>query len=269
MNTQYIDDHAELSFDELRALLAVVLRAGQLLLMHGADAHRVEETITRMGTALGAVSMEVYVTPTGIIASATNGHEHRTNIRRVVSSAVDLSRIEAINELSRRVANEELDHRAVAAELEQIAHTPRQYGRWLTVATVALSCACFSQLFGGGWQEFVIAFVAGAAGLIVRQELARRNTGPLLQVAPAAFAATLVAVATGWVTGAAQLDVGVPAGILPLVPGVPLINALSDLLGSDFVSGITRAAQALLVAAEIAVGVAIALDVLRIVGFGV
>ncbi len=269
MNTRYSDDHAELSFDELRAVLAVVLRAGQLLLMHGADAHRVEETIYRMGTALGAVGMEVYVTPTGIIASTTNGHEHRTNIRRVISSAVDLSRIEAINHLSRRIASEGLDHRAVEAELERIAHSPRHYGRWLTVGTVALSCACFSQLFGGGWQEFVIAFVAGAVALLVRQELARRNMGPLLQVAPAAFSATLVAVLIGWMIGAAQLDVGVPAGILPLVPGVPLINALSDLLGSDFVSGITRAAQTLLVAAEIAVGVAIALDVLRLVGLGV
>ncbi len=262
------DTPGELSFDQLRAVLAVALRAGQLLLTHGADAHRVEETVHHIGTGLGAVGLEVYVTPTGIIASATNGYEHRTNIRRVAMGSVDLSRIEAINQLSRRIKQDLLDHHAVGVELERIAHAPRNYGRWTTVAIVALACGCFSQLFGGGWREFMVAFCAGGVALLVRQELVRREVGPLLEITPAAFSATSVAGLMSLVIGPMQFDIGVPAGILPLVPGVPLINALSDLLANDYVSGVTRVAQAILIAAEIAVGVALALDIARVTGLG-
>lgn len=258
-----------LTFDELRSVLTVVLRAGQLLLEYGADAHRVEETVHRMGTALGAAWLEIYVTPTAIIASATNGQEHRTNIRRVPGVGIDLSRIDAINRLSRRIGRERLDLRTVEAELEQIAQMPRHYGRPLTVVTVGLACGCFALLFGGGPLEFAIGGLGAALSLLVRQELVRLGVGLLLQIAPAAFVATLLTVVLARLAQASSFDIVVPAGVLPLVPGIPLINALSDLLSYDLVSGVTRAAQAVLIAAQIAVGVALALDLLRLFGLGV
>lgn len=259
---------ANLSFDDLRTVLTVTLRAGQLLLEHGADTHRVEETVHRMGTALGAAWMDVYVTPTGIIASATNGEEHRTKIRRVVAVSVDLSRIDAINQLSRRITREGLHCEDVAGELERIAQMPRHYGRWTTILIVAIGCGCFSQLLGGGWREFVAALLAAGLAITTRQELVRRKIGPLLQITPAAFVATIGAMTAGWLLETEGLDLIVPSAILPLVPGVPLITALSDLLASDFVSGVTRLAQATLIAAEIAVGVAIAMHVIELIGIG-
>lgn len=257
-----------LSFTDLRAVLKVTLHAGQLLLEHGADAHRVEETIQRMGHALGVVSMDVYVTPTGIIASASNGQEQRTIIQRVRMGAVDLSRIDAINHLSRRIEAEQLDLVTVAARLDTIARRRRGYGQPLTLATLALACACFALLFGGGWRDMLIAAVGATVVVLVRQKLTTFDVGLLLQITPAALAGALVALVLGRLIGSAQVDVFVPSSILPLVPGVPLINALSDLLASDFVSGVTRAAQALLISAEIAVGVALALDVMRWLGWG-
>jgi uncharacterized membrane protein YjjP (DUF1212 family) len=56
--------------------------------------------------------------------------------------------------------------------------------------------------------------------------------------------------------------------VLHLVPGVPLVTALNDLLGNFLVSGVTRAAQAALIVIEIGVGVALALALLRAVGWG-
>lgn len=261
--------HPPLSFDELRDVLRVTLRAGQLLLEHGSDAHRVEETMHRMGTALGAVWMDVYVTSTGIIASATNGREHRSNIQRVVGGSIDLSRIDAINHVARRIASEALDCGAVAVELERIAQRPRHYGYWTTVGVVALACGCFSQLFGGNWIELGIAMLGATLALLVRQALMVRGTVLLLQIPVAACIATLGVILLSLLLETKQYDITVPAAVLPLVPGVPLINAFSDLFASDYVSGIARAAQAVLIAAEIAVGVALALDIVRAFGVGV
>ena len=42
-----------------------------------------------------------------------------------------------------------------------------------------------------------------------------------------------------------------------LVPGVPLTNAMREILAGDIYSGLSRAAEAILTAAAIALGVAV------------
>lgn len=264
-----VQPNTELTQADLRAVLTAALRAGQLLLEAGADTQRVEETVQRIGTALGAAAMEVYVTPTGIIASALSGPEHRTRIVRVRTSSVDLSRVDAINRLSRRVAQDGMMVDEVDAALQVIATQPRRYNRTITVAMTALACACLSLVFGGGGREFVAVFAAAALALLVRQAMTTRGAGLLLQVPPAAFASTLVVVVGGQLLGVDRFAIAVPAAVLHLVPGVPLITALNDLLGNFLVSGVTRAAQAALIVIEIGVGVALALALLRAVGLGV
>ncbi len=253
----------------LRTALTVALRAGQLLLEAGADTQRVEETMHSIGTALGASAMEVYVTPTGIIGSALSGPEHRTRIVRVRTIGVDLSRIDAINRLSRRAAHNNLTPDEVNAALDAIAKQPRRYNRFVTVAMTGLACACLSQIFGGGWPEFVAVFVSAAASLVVRQELTARGAGLLLQVPPAAFIATVVVWLVGALVGMERFPIAVPSAVLYLVPGVPLITSLNDLLGNFLISGVARAAQAALIVIEIGVGVALAVALLRAVGLHV
>src|SRR4051812_7407517 len=91
-----------LSRDDLGDVLRIAMRAGQIMLENGSNTARVEETVHHIGTALGAQGLDVYVTPSGIIASATSHDEHRTLTQRVIKSGIDLSRFAAVLELSRR-----------------------------------------------------------------------------------------------------------------------------------------------------------------------
>ncbi|MFN7210790.1 MAG: threonine/serine exporter family protein, partial [Aggregatilineales bacterium] len=68
---------------ELAAALSAVLRIGVLVLRSGAASFRTQEVMARCAAALGIEQLEAYVTPTGIIASASSGGEHRTQIRQV------------------------------------------------------------------------------------------------------------------------------------------------------------------------------------------
>jgi uncharacterized membrane protein YjjP (DUF1212 family) len=170
-----VQPNTELTQADLWAALTVALQAGQLLLEAGADTQRVEETMQRIGTALGAAAMEVYVTPTGIIASALSRPEHRTRIVRVRTSSVDLSRIDAINRLSRRAAQDGMTVNEVDAAFQAIAAQPRRYHRAATVAMTPLACACLSLLFGGGGREFAVVFAAAALALLVQQAMTARG----------------------------------------------------------------------------------------------
>jgi Uncharacterized conserved protein len=77
--------------EELRDVIDLSLWAGQLLLQHGAEAERVEETVHRLGTALGCDWLDVLVSPNAIIATTSSGPEFRTKVRRVVGMRVDMT----------------------------------------------------------------------------------------------------------------------------------------------------------------------------------
>jgi uncharacterized membrane protein YjjP (DUF1212 family) len=115
----------------------------------------------------------------------------------VVSLGVDLGKVTALNDLSRRIINGELDRFQARTELEHIDHMPRSYNRWLVVVMVGLACAAFSRLFGGDWIIFGITFGASAVAMFLRQELAHRHFNPLLVVVACAFVAGCLASTAG------------------------------------------------------------------------
>lgn len=249
-----------LSRDALRNVLTTALRAGQLMLENGANTARVEETVHRMGTALGAEWMDVYVTPQGIIASAVSHHEHRTRIQRVTKSGVDLSRVAAVMDVSRRTERGELTIAAALDALDRIARQPRLYGVWLTTLAVALGCAGFAVLFGGGLGEFVVVLLAAACGQALRHSLLHRNLDRLMTTAFVAASASALALAFATV-----LPLAVPIGVKPavaitgsvllLVPGVLMVSSTADMVRGDITSGVARATAALLAVMSIGAGI--------------
>ena len=249
---------------DLREILELALRAGQLLLENGAETWRVEETVNRLGVALGAEWMEIYPTPTGIISSTVAGGEHRTRIRRVTNLGVDLSRVGEVLALSRRAAQGKLGREVVRTELERIARLPRAYPSWLTVAVVALACACFGALSGAGVHEFGLSLPAATVTVLVRNGLNRFFGRPvLLTVALSAFVGTSAAIGATMLMPCQSPELVIIASIISLLPGVPMINSIADLINANYVSGLARGAQAALFLAAIATGMVISLALFR------
>jgi uncharacterized membrane protein YjjP (DUF1212 family) len=250
-----VDIRPALSRDDLGDVLRIAMRAGQLMLENGANTARVEETIHHIGTALGAQGLEVYVTPSGIIASATSHGEHRTLTQRVFKSAIDLSRFAAVLELSRRAAAGELSRPDVRAELERIAVQPRVYGQWTTVLAVAAACTCFAALFGAGPIEALAVFVSAGVAQQVCAWLAPINLSRLLATGIVAALAAGLALALANLLGAAAPGIAVLGSVLLLVPGVLMVSSVSDLFRGDTISGIARATSAFLLLGAISTGI--------------
>ncbi|MCC6606721.1 MAG: threonine/serine exporter family protein [Anaerolineae bacterium] len=249
-----------LAYHELRDIIDLSLWAGQLLLQHGATSQRVEESVHRIGTGLGCDWLDILVSPNVISITATSGSEFRTKLRRVVSLGVDLGKVTALNDLSRRIINGELDRFQARTELEHIDHMPRSYNRWLVVVMVGLACAAFSRLFGGDWIIFGITFAASAVAMVLRQELAHRHFNPLLVVVACAFVAGCLASTAGLFHLSDQPETALAAAVLLLVPGVPLINAAQDLIRGHMITGLARGVTGLLISLAIALGLLLALS---------
>lgn len=68
----------------------------------------------------------------------------------------------------------------------------------------------------------------------------------------------MLMVQMGLVMNTNQVIIGT---IIPLVPGVPLTNAVRDLMSGDLVAGVARGAEAAVSSMSIAGGVAVALTI--------
>lgn len=252
--------------EALRDVIDLALWAGQLLLQYGAESERIEQTIHRLGTGLGCDWMDILVSPNVIAVTTISGAEFRTKIRRVIGLNVNLTIISAINRLSRRVEDGELDRFGVRKELDRISKIKSHYNRWLVVAMVGLACASFSRLFGGDAAVFVVTFIASAAAMVVRQELSRRYFNQFLVVIVTAFAAGVLASAADLLNLSGQPETALAASVLLLVPGVPLINAAEDLITGHMVTAVVRGIVGGIISLSIALGLLLAISLMGVRG---
>jgi uncharacterized membrane protein YjjP (DUF1212 family) len=255
-----------LTYEELREVIDLALWTGQLLLQHGAETQRIEETVHRMGTGLGADWMDILITSSGIVVTANSGGEFRTKTRRVVHMGVNMNIVAEINNLSRQVSSGEIDRDEAKRELRRISDTPHNYNRWTVVFAVGLSCAAFSRLFGGDMPAFLVTFIASSTAMFVRQTMMRRHFNPLVNVIVTAFVAGLIASSATVFELGEHPQAALAASVLLLVPGVPLINAAEDLLKGYIITGTARGANGALISLCIALGLLLAMALTGVSG---
>ncbi len=252
--------------ETLRDVIDLALWAGQMLLQTGADAERVEETVHRIGTDLGAEWVDALVSPNALIVTTTSGDEFRTKVRRVNNMGVNMAIVEGISHLTHRVTEGKMDRFAVRAELERLDELPREYNRWVVVLTVGFACAAFCQLFGGDFPVTVVTFFASAAAMFVRQELTSHHFNNFLVVIGTAFTAGLIASLATTLQLGERPNLALMASVLLLVPGVPLINSIQDMIRGHIVIGLVRGITGLVISLCIALGLLLAMQLMGVSG---
>ncbi|MFW5709198.1 MAG: threonine/serine ThrE exporter family protein [Chloroflexota bacterium] len=254
-----------LHHDELTDIIDLALWAGQMLMQHGAEASRIEETVHHIGTGLGCDWLDVLILSQGITVTATSGGEFRTKARRVTRMGVNFSVVDMVNDLSHRVYHQQVDRFELRSALQTVSTTPEHYNRWLVVGLVGLACGAFSRLFGADMQIVLMTIAASSMAMFVRQELTARYLNSFLVVVLTAFTAGIFASLPALLDIGASPELALAASVLLLVPGVPLISAVEDILQGHFGTGLARGAFSALIALGIAIGLSIAM---RITGAG-
>ncbi len=239
----------------LDKLAHLTLQLGRILLLNGSDTEQVQALMARFTSAFG-VEMNLMVSYEAVLVTLISGEHIRTKIGyRLPGAGVGMAAIEAINRLVDDVGGGGVRLDEIPSALEAIEHQPPLYPRWLVVVALGVTAASLSRLFGGDWLACLAAGLAGTIGTAVRLELGRRHVNPVLS----AFIVALLSGVVGGVavrfgsSDAAALALVAPAMIL--VPGVPLINGILDMIRNHMTMGISRLGFAALVVLAIALGV--------------
>jgi len=248
-----------LTYEELKDLVDVLLHIGQAMLQSGAASFRTEETMASLGLGLGADRVDIWIMPTGIIATVVSGEEEHTRVGRVGTIGVNMAQILAFDQLARQVVEEGSTLDDVRVRVEAIRSTPRELPGWVVVLAVGLACGAFCRNLGGGWPEFMAATAGAGVAQSLRMFFHRLGVNFLILT----VLCSLIAALTAW--GVLQAvpghspALGLIASVLLMVPGVLSVTTVIDLTNYDIVSGLVRGALALIITLSIGVGVLLAL----------
>lgn len=244
----------------LERAMGIAVLAGEIMLQNGAETYRVEETVEHIARACGAYKAESFVVPTGVFVTVTDDGGHSlTTMRRIRSRTINLERVAKINEISRQLVEGRMESDQAYRELEYIA---RQYVGFSLFPSMMASGAVggsYAVMQGGILLEVVAAFTAALSVRYVAHIVFRLKGVGFAFEFLGGMATAAIGGMVHFLYPAIGRDIIIISGIMPLVPGVAITNAIRDVIAGDLVSSVSKGLEALLTAVAVSMGVVIVL----------
>lgn len=266
-----------LSYPEQQRITRVCVRCALLLMQYGAESVVVVDLTKRLGMALGVSGVECGLSFNAITLTTLYNGQCITTVRNTVHQGINVAILVQIQQIildteSLRTspawdnsANEYLVS-DIEKRLDSIDRTP--YPNNTMAFFVGLSCASFAYLNGGGFIIALVTLVAGFCAMRTRLYLSVHHFNPFVVVIISAFVATLLGAVAYFLNLGDNADIAVASSVLLLVPGFPIINALSDILKGYINMGVGRWMFATMLTLSACVGIVIALILLQIPHWG-
>lgn len=237
-------------------LLTCALDIGENMLISGAEIGRVEDSIRLICSAYGCLRTDVFTITSSIVVSIEDTERRfYTQSRRIIGTQTNLTRLDRLNALSRRICAEKPDYETVQASLEKILQQ-RRYPLWLEILCSAMIGGAFAVFFGGGLADALVAAVLGAFLRVTTFGLGLIHTNQILVNVIATFCLSVLAIlSVRWGLGgdANKIIIG---NIMLLIPGIAFTTALRDIINGDTLSGLLGLCEAILRALAVAIGFA-------------
>ncbi len=245
----------------LQARIQLLLQTGKMLMENGADTNRVVRDMNRLAVYMGFQENQLRLHILNSVILVDLKAETGTNFCQCEVRGVNMDVIAKVSRLIWRAAEEHYCLEDYKAALEAIEATPKKYSPLTTCYATALACAALSILFGGDLPAAVSTAICAVIGIRARGVLTGYGVNPYACVGLSSFAATFFAwLAQSYVVSATPWIPMVACGLV-FIPGVPLINAVDDLVNNYIASGMTRAMNALLIIGGMTFGVVLAMKV--------
>lgn len=222
-------------------LANLVLDIATYLLASGAHCGRVNRNINRMANVWG-FDVHLQLTFKGVLTTIKD----RNNLINVVTRyreapehSIHLNVISEVSALSWRVHDDKLTLEEAEREFANIKAI-KPYNTLVIATAVAFSCAGLCLFSMGDYLNALVAFVAAFVGYLVRSAIAKLEYNAMISITVAAFITTLItSVATTLNIGSTP-EAAMATAVLYLIPGVPLINSVIDLIEGYISSSINR-----------------------------
>jgi len=235
-------------------ILRRLLDMGQTMLSKGAGVRRVEDTLQRMGLALGASEMHVFAISSSLLVTMKlpDGSAFTQSRRINRPDDTDFFCIEELNALSRKCCAGQLSFEDLDASLEQIMSRRTSSKKILAGSMLAAGSLCV--FFGGSLADGIFAALTGALIVVMQIYFSPLASSRMIFNLVSSFVSGTVICLLCQFIDILHPDKIMIGDIMLLIPGIALTNAIRDVMTGDTISGIMKLVESLLWAGALACG---------------
>ena len=237
-------------------ILARAIDIGQRMLVTGAEVSRVERTINFICRAYGVRHVDVMVITSSIIVTIRGDDIGVvTQMRRVPGQNFDFQRLKALNQLSREICAHPITSDEIKKRIRAI-DTMDGISLKASVFYWALIAASFSAFFGGRLEDAVCAGIVGVLLRLLQYLLGQTKLNAYFSLVLLSFVGGMLANSFMWFgmdIHPAAINMG---NIMPVIPGLALMNSIRDMFSQETISGLLKCAEAFILSLLIATGFA-------------
>lgn len=249
---------------ELKDVCIFLAKYASVMLGCAATCSRIQKNINRMASVQG-FQVELTILPSHCIVTLTDAegktYSHSSTIAHLPN---DYALNTRLSHLSWRVAEGKISIQEAAEDFPHLLKSERYYD-WVVLWLVSAANAAFCRIFGGDWIAMAIVAVATLVGFTMKILLTREHVNYMLLTVACAFSAAVVGTAGYVFKGiTATPDVALATSVLFLIPGIPYINSVNDMLTDHYLCGFARFMKATIITVCITIGLSAAFFLMKI-----
>lgn len=246
----------------------LALDIGTFLLASGAHSGRVVNNIKRMAISWG-FHVELQPTFKGLLITVQNMDNLEDSVTMFKQSpphVVHLEVLTKVSHLSWDVYEKGLTIDETEDAFEDIKQMPH-YKSWIISIAVGFACAGLCLFSMGDLINASVAWIAAFTGSMARFKISDLGFNPMISISIAAFISTMITGLGSIYNVGSMPESAMATAVLYLIPGVPLINSIIDIIEGYMSSAMNRAMFACFILLCIATGMTLSITLMGINNF--
>lgn len=230
----------------------------------GATCIRMEKNVYRMAEAFD-VKVDMSIMPSHVTMTgwAGDGLESFTLVRTVCRQAISFNMNTRLSKLSWDVADGRCGLDEAVSRFERIKCT-EPANKWMVLVLVALANASFCRLFGGDPVSMFVVFVSTLCGYRIKQMMLGNGMDVRFVFVCSSFFSSVLSAGCHLFGWGDTPQVALGSSVLYLVPGIPYINSVSDMLDGHYLCAFSRLMNGVVLTACLSLGLICGLLILNL-----
>jgi len=245
---------------DINKKMEFILNVAQSLAERGATADKIisHTKLVAASMQIPAKNFNLKVMPSVLYLNVFDGEKMNHSFRNYENRGVDMDIVNLISAFTLKAAKKNYTPQQFQDVLQRIIGRRKIYSPPQVVLATGLFCGALCILFGGDFLAAVYTAVCAAIGKIFQLKLLKLGVNHFITTAIAAFTATAAAYFTHFLPSG-TIWIPIIACALFLIPGIPIINAITESLDGFLLSGMAKAYNSILITISITVGIVFSL----------
>ena len=246
----------------MRGIASFLAEYAALLLGCGSTCIRIEKNTKRIAEAFG-VNLDIFIMPAHVSVSVWSSDRKGAVMaqRKTASCGIRFDLNTRLSQLSWEIADYNLDLPTAVAHFESIKAT-KPTGKWEVLILTSLANSAFCRLFGGDWFAMLIVLVSTLAGYRLKQIMLEDGCDIRLTFLCASFFSASISAGGHIFNIGTTPELAIGTSVLYLIPGVPYINSVSDMIYRHYLCAFSRFLDAAVLTACLSAGLCVGMLIL-------